>query len=86
MKKMEGLQTEILVVLVYLSLVYEIISGIQRRGQQTFEKMRNVSARTGFKPPRIINRKINTRPPTRQNDNSHQTYRHFVQMRILARD
>lgn len=44
---MEGLQPEILVVLLYIFLLYEFISGIQRRGQQTLEKTRKVSMRTG---------------------------------------
>ncbi|KAJ7369581.1 hypothetical protein OS493_037873 [Desmophyllum pertusum] len=44
---MEGIQPEILVVLLYLSLIYEIIIGIKRRGQQSFEKMRKVSVRFG---------------------------------------
>lgn len=83
---MEGLQPEILVVLLYIFLLYEVISGIQRRGQQTLEKTRKVSMRTG-KPSRVKDRIISARPPARMNDSSHhQTYRHFVQMRILARD
>lgn len=82
---MEGVQPEALVVLLYLSLVYEIISCIKRRGQQSIEKMRKVSVRLG-KPSRGNDRKTGTRLQTRLFDNSHQTYRHFVQMRILARD
>ena len=80
---MDGIQPEVLVVLLYLSLVYEIIIGMKRRGQQSFEKMRKVSVRLG-KPSRGNNRM--TRPQTRPTDNPNQTYRHFVQMRILARD
>ena len=82
---MEGIQLEVLVVLLYLSLVYEIITGIKRRGQQSIEKMRKVSVRLG-KPSRGNDRMTGTRLQTRITDNSHQTYRHFVQMRILARD
>ena len=81
---MEGVQPEALVVLLYLSLVYEIISCIKRRGQQSIEKMRKVSVRLG-KPSRGNDRKTG-KTQTRLFDNSHQTYRHFVQMRILARD
>lgn len=82
---MEGIQAEVLVVLLYLSLVYEIVIGIKRRGQQSIEKMRKVSIRLG-KPSRGSDRIKSARFQTRITDNSHQTYRHFVQMRILARD
>lgn len=82
---MEGVQPEALVVLLYLSLVYEIISCIKRRGQQSIEKMRKVSVRLG-KPSRGTEKKTGTRLQTRLFDNTRQTYRHFVQMRILARD
>ena len=83
---MEGLQPEILVMLLYLSLLYEIVIVIRRRGQQTLEKMRKVSVRTR-KPSRINDRTINAKYSARVTaDSSHQTYRHFVQMRILTRD
>lgn len=87
MREMEGLQPEILVLLLYLSLLYEIIIAIRRKGQQTYGKMRKVSTR-GRKTSNITDQRTNARPLSGRivADGSKQTYRHFVQMRILARD
>ena len=82
---MDGIQPEVLVVLLYLSLIYEIITGVRIRGQKSYEKMRKASVRIG-KPSFGNSRLTNTRPDTRPAENLNQTYRHFVQMRILARD
>ena len=88
MTAMEGLQPEILVLLLYLSLLYEIVIAIRSRGQQSFDRMRKVSARAK-KSLKVNDRMTNARPAMSARmvtDNSNQTYRHFVQMRILARD
>ena len=44
---MDGIQPEVLVVLLYLSLIYEIIIGVRIRVQQSYEKMRKVLVRIG---------------------------------------
>ena len=82
-KEMEGLQLEILVMLLYVSLIYEIIIGFRRRGQQTFEKMGKVSVGTRKPCRRVTSARTSVRVGS---ENPHQTYRHFVQMRILTRD
>ena len=79
---MEEVQPEILVVLLYLSLIYEIIIGVRRRGQETLEKMRKVSIRLGKPLPRNSRRKRQTQLM----NSSHTVHRHFVRMRILGRD
>ena len=83
--EMDGIQPEVLVVLLYLSLIYEIIIGVRIRVQQSYEKMRKVLVRIG-KPSFGNSRLLKTRPDTRPAENLNQTYRHFVQTWILAPD
>lgn len=88
---MDGLQNEILVFLLYVALIYELVTAIKRRASKTVNKMKT-------KFPRRTKAKGNSdndgNKISRQdfadvqllNSVARQSSRHFVQMRLVGRD
>lgn len=75
---MEGFQQELLVILLYMTLIYEVITGLQKRASK-IEMMKKMSTTDSKR-----NREKNS---SENNEHSrHKTARHFVQMRIVGRD
>ena len=91
---MDGLQNEILVVLLYLALLYEIITALKLQASKTVTKAKSKSPSLQDhtrcymgESRRQMNRQdlteaqsFNTSSLTRQSS------RHFAQMRIIGRD
>lgn len=79
---MEGFQPELLVILLYMSLIYEVITGLQKRASK-IERMKKLSSPTASKRSRVD---LNRNNSQNHDQNRHRTARHFVQMRIVGRD
>lgn len=84
---MEGFQPEVLITLLYLTLIYELITAFRKKADQTMERMRKFSG--------IGHRRLNNstkespkmfQTPGSDNPQRQKSYRHFMQMRILGRD
>ena len=85
--KMDGLQNEILVVFLYLTLIYEIFMAIKRQARKIEKKLKSkfppiTSTRSkSCSIRRNINRKHSNEV---QSSLTRQSSRHFVQMRLIA--
>lgn len=92
---MEGLQTDILLVIIlYITLIYEILDGIRRKnfqpikGNHLHSVGRKLAHETQHKPRNILFREDGEVQPSyhdRVYARKESSKRHFVQMRLIGR-
>lgn len=92
---MEGIQTDVLlVVILYITLIYEILDGIRRKSQQALQPVkgnnlhsrgRQTASEIQHKPKIISPREDAEIQPIYRNHARRESTRHFVQMRLIGR-